>query len=508
MTRIVWFKRDLRIEDHGPLAEAAGQGSVIPLYVFEPDLWKQPDFSYRHYKFLKECLKELDESLNRRFGIKLLIRVGSVIEVFSELHATTPIESVWSHQETGNRWTYQRDKAVANWLQSRDIPWHERRQFGVVRRLTNRDGWSRQWNRLMTQPLICAPKQITGPQSKSDTLPEPGSLGLFAAPEETIQTGGRQAGLKLLESFLNERGEPYTKAMSSPVTAFENCSRLSTYISFGSLSIREIYHACKTRSDEIKSLPRGQKGKWPSALRSFSGRLRWHCHFMQKLEDEPRIEFENFHSAFEGIRPSEPDCSKLKAWQTGHTGFPMVDACMRALNTTGWINFRMRAMLMSFSSYHLWLDWRLPSLHLARMFTDYEPGIHYSQTQMQSGTTGINTVRAYNPIKQGLDHDPEGIFIRKWIPELADYNGKAIHQPWLTPEKLNSYPMPIVDEATARKAAVKKLYGARKNPGFRSEAEQIFKKHGSRRSSQREALRRPKASNKKDQEQKELSLNA
>ena len=162
---------------------------------------------------------------------------------------------------------------------------------------------------------------------------------------------------------------------------------------------------------------------------------------------------------------------------------PMIDACMRSLTATGWLNFRMRAMLMSFASYHLWLHWRKPSLHLASLFTDYEPGIHYSQSQMQSGTTGINAIRIYNPIKQGIDHDPEGIFIRKWIPELKNITTDIIHTPWKNPLLMNEYPMPIVDESKARKSASEKIYGIRKNNSTHKDtAKKIFIKHGSRKS--------------------------
>ncbi len=155
---------------------------------------------------------------------------------------------------------------------------------------------------------------------------------------------------------------------------------------------------------------------------------------------------------------------------------------MRALTATGWINFRMRAMLMSFASYHLWLHWRKTALHLAKLFTDYEPGIHYSQVQMQSGTTGINSIRIYNPVKQGIDHDPEGSFIRYWIPELAAMDQEFIHTPWQAPDQLNGYPLPIVDEKTARKAAADKLYGLRKSTDHKETARQIAQKHGSRKS--------------------------
>jgi deoxyribodipyrimidine photo-lyase len=135
------------------------------------------------------------------------------------------------------------------------------------------------------------------------------------------------------------------------------------------------------------------------------------------------------------------------------------------LQQTGWINFRMRAMLVSFASYHLWLHWREPSLHLARLFVDYEPGIHYSQFQMQSGTTGINTVRMYSPLKQQQDQDPEGIFVTRWLPELQ--SGK--------------YPQPIVDHQAAIALARQRIGAVRKQSVTRAEASETVRKHGSRK---------------------------
>jgi deoxyribodipyrimidine photo-lyase len=160
------------------------------------------------------------------------------------------------------------------------------------------------------------------------------------------------------------------------------------------------------------------------------------------------------------------DRERLEAWTEGRTGYPMVDACMRQLRATGWLNFRMRAMLVSFAAYHLWLHWREPGLFLARQFLDFEPGIHWSQMQMQSGTTGINTLRVYSPSKQAQDHDPHGVYVRQWVPEV----GTA------------AYPAPIVDERAAVAAAKAKLYALRGTPEARTEAGAIQHKHGSRKS--------------------------
>ena len=178
---------------------------------------------------------------------------------------------------------------------------------------------------------------------------------------------------------------------------------------------------------------------------------------MQKLEDEPRLEWQNLNTGYDELR-TEFDEEKFQAFVEARTGYPMIDASLKYLYRTGWINFRMRAMLMSFCSYHLWLHWRRPAIHLAKHFLDFEPGIHYSQAQMQSGTTGINAVRIYSPIKQALDQDPDGDFIKREIPALRDVPLEHLAQPHLM-NKLEmslatriigkDYPRPIVDHKEA-----------------------------------------------------------
>ncbi|MEM1049126.1 MAG: deoxyribodipyrimidine photo-lyase [Pseudomonadota bacterium] len=507
---VVWFKRDLRIADHRALSRAADQGIVLPMFVVEPDFWQLPDSSGRHFAFMRECLEELRAAL-AELGQPLVVRTGKVTDVLSDIASETGIAALWSHEETGNSWTFARDQAVAEWCQARGIAWHQERQTGVIRRLGNRDGWAGRWDRFMAEDRTAPPaglKPVDG--FEPGPIPSARDLGLNDDPCPERQTGGRAAGADILASFLTVRGEPYRKAMSSPAAGAAACSRLSPYLAWGALSMREVTQATWDRQRALKALPRDQTGSWRGALVSFSGRLHWHCHFMQKLEDEPRLEFSNLHPAYDGLRPADPDEVRLEAWRNGETGLPFVDACMRCLAATGWMNFRMRAMLMAVASYHLWLDWRAPGEHLARLFTDYEPGIHWPQVQMQSGTTGINTVRIYNPVKQGHDQDPNGTFVRRWVPELSAVPDKHIHEPWTWEAAATvldrTYPFPVVDHLKAAKEARQAIWGVRRGTDFRSAATAIQNKHGSRKSGMPMTGRRRKT--KPAKEQLSLSLDA
>jgi deoxyribodipyrimidine photo-lyase len=312
------------------------------------------------------------------------------------------------------------------------------------------------------------------------------------------QRGGEPVAADVLDDFLSRRGRSYAGGISSPLSAATSCSRLSPYLAFGALSMRTVWQASETRRREVASAlatttapaERATLRAWQRSLRAMQSRLHWHCHFMQKLEDEPEIEFHNMVRAVDGLREQEISASLLAAWQTGHTGYPLVDACMRSLVATGWLTFRMRALLVSFASYSLWLHWRPTGIHLARQFLDFEPGIHWSQMQMQSGTTGINTLRIYNPTKQALEQDPHGVFIKRWVPELAGVPPVFIHMPWTMPAAVQEasgcridreYPAPLVDHALAIRVAKQRLAVVRADPRARAEARNVAQRHGSRR---------------------------
>jgi deoxyribodipyrimidine photo-lyase len=484
---IVWFKRDLRVEDNAALAGAAANGPVLPLYIVEPGLWQQRDASARHWDFISESLVELRKSL-ARMGAPLIVRVGDAVQVLSDLHRDIGVSELWSHQETGNGWTYERDKRVRAWCRAQGIAWHEPRQNGVLRPLRDRNGWAKAWDRFMALPFGTVPalQSISIDPAQVGRLPSTGDLGLEFDRCDGRQTGGRDAAIGLLDSFLSERGIDYRREMSSPIGGETGCSRLSPHLAWGTISLREAAQATQSRMASVAGHPSSlETRRWRASLTSFWGRLHWHCHFMQKLESDPGIEFENLHKAYDLVE-RDLDPLRLAAWSQGQTGFPFLDACMRSLAATGWLNFRMRAMLMAFASYHLWLPWRETGLVLARLFTDYEPGIHWPQTQMQSGTTGINTVRIYNPVKQGYDQDPECRFVRRWIPELSAVPDAYVHEPWKWSQAATvvgkKYAERIVDHVAAAREARDRVWAVRSSSDFRAQAGAIQDKHGSRKS--------------------------
>lgn len=476
MTTVVWFKRDLRVRDHAPLLEASKRGAVIALYVYEPELLHSPEFDSSHLSFLNDSLLELSHDLER-LGVRLTTRLGEATAVLEALRAEVEFDALHSFEETGNALTYARDRRVRRWCKARGIPWREWKQHGVLRGHGPRPAWPAHWDALMRAPLEPVPKRLHGPRLESRGVLWAKELGLDSNRKD-IQRGGSALGYELLESFLAHRGRDYQRAMSSPGAGWDACSRLSPHLALGTVSLREAFQRNLEQFDVYKrtDIP------FARSLQSFNRRLHWHCHFLQKLEDLPALEFENQNRAFDGLREPFFNRDYFDAFCAGQTGYPLVDACIRCLLATGWINFRMRAMLVSFAAHHLWLHWREVGVFLARHFLDFEAGIHWSQLQMQSAVTGTNTVRVYSAIKQAKEQDPDGVFIRTWVPELERVPLPYLHQPETLPPLLKTmlevhYPAPIVAEADALRVARARVHTLKQSEPSLLEAARLLALH-------------------------------
>jgi deoxyribodipyrimidine photo-lyase len=484
---LVWYKRDLRVRDHRPLTEALALGHilnmpVVALYSFEPRVTEASDFSDFHRQFIADALYDLKYSL-KDLGISLAIFERSISEVMKYLLSHYQIEQVFSHEETGNSITYQRDILMGQYLRAKNISWTEYPTNGVVRRLSSRNNWSSIWNARMTESILPTPRAQDAFESSlvSDDWHKPQN-------NSHIQKGWESSGHEVLMSFLQSRGRAYMGGMTRPIEGQSASSRLSPYLAYGCLSLREVVQATWSRMQEVKS---AGDIRFLRSLQAFHSRLHWQSHFIQKLESEPRLETRNALALYDTIR-TEYDEKVMSALEWAKTGIPFIDGTIRQLQTTGWINFRARATLVSFVVNTCMQPWSGRFAHwLARLFTDYEPGIHYPQLQMQSGTMGINTIRIYNPIKQLHDKDTSGRFVATWLPELADLPRHLQAEPWNISDMESlqygfvlgrDYPRPIVDIEIANRQARKILYELRGKIDP-VDKKQIVERHASRKKS-------------------------
>lgn len=502
---IWWVKRDFRLEDNEALCEAIRQcDAVMPLFIIEPSLCCADETSAFHYHAWQRAAAALDQALKKR-GSSLDLWIGEVCDVLEKLNVHEGFEALFSHEETGSSITYRRDRAVTRWTDSRGIVWNEFPQNGVIRRLTDRD--KRQpvvRRRLIETPPAPAPGRINswrlskgaGDWSRSvnttnesagrcerlNSWPAFKFINKNAPLEETLrfellQQLSESHAQADLRSFLNLRGIDYAGGISSPNTAFTAGSRLSAHLAWGTISLRCVFKALHTRDRELASISDAGSIRWRRSLQAFQSRLHWHDHFMQRLESAPEMEYKAINPAYRSLQYHNDELL-LEAWKRGMTGIPLVDACMRCLMATGFLNFRMRAMLVSIGCFGLAQSWRSLQYPLAQLFYDYEPGIHLSQIQMQAGVVGINTIRIYNPLKQLKDHDPDAKFVKQWIPELREFDAVQIAR--YDQQMLGDYPAPVARIGENTKAIRDQIYAIRKSDVGRSAAKIVLKAHGSR----------------------------
>jgi deoxyribodipyrimidine photo-lyase len=474
---VVWFKRDFRLKDHHPLAEAITAGEHVLLLAFiEPALKNDPHYDDRHWHFVRQSVTDMNRQLIPFHQRVFLLEADPEI-VFEQIHRAFHIKTIYSNEETGIGVSFARDLRLKSWFESENIDWREFQNNGVVRGKKNRNNWSAQWMTFMeTAQTKCDLSELVAPPKLPAEIAKTEVVDESPFEKSLFQTGGETAAWETLESFFDKRYQHYAKHISKPLLSRENCSRLSPYLAWGCLSVRQVYKRYKIESKQSNK---------KFQLDFFANRLHWHCHFIQKFEMEPRMEYETVNHGYKDLgRRDDPALHQLVV--EGQTGFPLVDACLRCVAETGYINFRMRAMLVSFYTHHLWLNWQPFAHWLARQFLDFEPGIHYGQFQMQSAVTGINTVRIYNPIKQSQEHDAEAEFILKWVPELKKLPTPLVHEPWQCSameemmydfELGKDYPKPVVDIEETGKHARDVLWQKLKDPKVKQDANRVLKKH-------------------------------
>ncbi len=460
---IAWFQRNLRLDDNVPLdAALRAHEAVVPVFVLD-DHYLDEDFSPPRLRFLAESLAELESGLAER-GSRLLFRKGPAGEALAALARETGADAVYAHldhEPHGKALAREARAALsAQGTTLRLLPDLHLVPPGALlteagKPFTVYTPYARRWREadkpspVPAPVLVATPASVLDPAFPSIPMSRPRGFRVEGAPANP--PGGAREGRALWDAFRERALTRYADERDLP--GVEGTSRLSPHLRFGTVGIRRLLHEARAVWKDAD--PAGRK-----SVDAFVGELAWREFYASILEAFPRVLSESFRPEFERFpwtRGEEAE-RRLAAWRDGRTGYPLVDAGMRQLAREGWMHNRVRMVVASFLTKHLLVDWRSgESLFRARL-ADGDPASNNGGWQWSagSGTDAQPFFRIFNPVLQGERFDPEGVYVKRWIPEIAAWKGagKDLHAPWRAPSPPPGYPMPVVDHAAARAKAL------------------------------------------------------
>jgi len=466
---LLWFRRDLRLTDNEIVTLAtANNAPVLPFFIIDPWFYTWEDTGKARVRFLFESLENLNDNL-QRLGSQLILFEGDSTLILPDLTGQLMQQGyqpkLFFNRDVQVEYGISRDKAIVDFYQELNLECH----LGLNNFLQsedNREQWFNEYYTYQRQAQYQTPPSLNTPEL-SINLPQLTFSELkekyreFWDVEEVYFPGGETNAQSTLNSFLNSRFHGYHWKLSRPWLSQQGAtSHISPHLTFGTISTRTVYQSTKARVAELA----GQH-KAEFSLKAFRDRLRWHDSFTQRLYFYPEVAYKNRYPEFdEWYRPDELSPTSLElfqAWQEGMTGFPLVDASMRQLQTMGWMNFRMRAMCATFLTINCGISWHHGAKHYMNYLVDGDLAIDNWQWQMQSGITNpmSDTFRIYNPNKNIEEKDPDLSFIYHWIPELQGYSLSEILEGKYTD---SYYPQPILDWAKTRKVNGKIVSDLRK----------------------------------------------
>ena len=461
---LVWYRRDLRTQDHEPLAKACSRGSVIPVFVLDDALLFHPETAVARVEFLLYSLRALDARL-RELGGRLLIERGQPEQVLPRLAQRHGCRQVLAHTDSERLVGRVRDARVGRALQDNGVSLEWIEPAGASAELQPYNAWNRQWHGAMAAAPVPEPQRVVVPEQVPDTpVPDLRELGLFS-DGKPIPEAGTAAALQRLDRFLEgPDARTYYWELSYP--SAKVTSGLSPYLKFGVVSPRQ----CLQRLTAAGQRAREQADR--SRLRSIQqlfSRLRWGCSIHQRFRYLPQLELRSLWNAFDDNTPLTAEQTELyEAWKEGRTGFPIVDAAAHCLRGGGgWLelNFRSRAIYASFLSNLCGIDWRYGALHFMRHLIDGDCPIDHYQWAMQAGATYRGTkawTRIYHPGQVAVNRcDPHGLFIRRWLPQLERLTNDQLGEP----PALADYPAPVLNYEQARQARLETLSSTRHGIG-------------------------------------------